>query len=79
MDVTDDPLGWWNGSWNSNASANVSAAAHPKTSLLAEYPDALLQFAVAACVLFILVGVPGNFITILALLRYSKVSDTLRA
>jgi len=42
---------------------------------LAEYPDALLQFAVAACVLFILVGVPGNFITILALLRYTKVRN----
>lgn len=42
--------------------------------LFAEYPDEVLHFAVGACVLFTLIGVPGNFITIVALLRYTKVS-----
>ena len=42
--------------------------------LFSEYPDELLHFAVGACVLFTLLGVPGNFITIVALLRYTKVS-----
>ncbi|CAB3247198.1 unnamed protein product [Arctia plantaginis] len=31
------------------------------------YPDALLQFAVACCVIFILIGIPGNLITVIAL------------
>lgn len=41
--------------------------------LFSEYPDEVLHFAVGACVLFTLIGVPGNFITIVALLRYTKV------
>ncbi|XP_057379048.1 G-protein coupled receptor moody-like isoform X1 [Daphnia carinata] len=43
--------------------------------LFTEYPDELLHFAVGACVLFTLLGVPGNFITIVALLRYTKVRN----
>lgn len=45
--------------------------------LFTEYPDEVLHFAVGACVLFTLIGVPGNFITIVALLRYTKVSFIL--
>ena len=44
--------------------------------LFSEYPDEVLHFAVGACVLFTLIGVPGNFITIVALLRYTKVRNS---
>ncbi|XP_049840998.1 neuronal PAS domain-containing protein 3-like [Schistocerca gregaria] len=37
------------------------------------YSAALLQFATACCVVFILVGIPGNLITIVALFRCKKV------
>lgn len=77
METTLSAIDWWNASSWGNAS-NPSGEDHARSPpLLAEYPDALLQFAVVACILFMLVGVPGNFITILALLRYTKVSISL--
>ncbi|KAJ8720307.1 hypothetical protein PYW07_012350 [Mythimna separata] len=39
------------------------------------YPDALLQFASACCVIFMLIGIPGNLTTIVALARYKKVRN----
>ncbi|KAI5699651.1 hypothetical protein M8J75_006469 [Diaphorina citri] len=36
------------------------------------YPMVLLQFASACCLLFILLGIPGNLITIIALFRCKK-------
>ena len=81
MEATVSAIDWWNtsSSWSSSSSGSSGndSSDHSVRSppLLAEYPDALLQFAVAACILFMLVGVPGNFITILALLRYTKVQS----
>ncbi|CAG9788361.1 unnamed protein product [Diatraea saccharalis] len=43
--------------------------------LFTDYPEALLQFAGACCVLFMLVGIPGNLITIIALARCKKVRN----
>lgn len=75
METTVSGMDWWSNTswWNSSSSNSSDHSRSPH--LLAEYPDALLQFAVVACILFMLVGVPGNFITILALLRYTKVSS----
>jgi SpoVK/Ycf46/Vps4 family AAA+-type ATPase len=42
--------------------------------LFKDYPEALLKFASVCCVLFMLVGIPGNLITIVALARCKKVS-----
>ncbi|KAJ8719709.1 hypothetical protein PYW08_011884 [Mythimna loreyi] len=39
------------------------------------YPEALLQFASACCVVFMLIGIPGNLTTIVALARYKKVRN----
>ena len=39
------------------------------------YSSALLHFASACCIIFILVGIPGNLITIIALFRCKKVSN----
>jgi hypothetical protein len=41
--------------------------------LFVGYSPILLDFAVACCILFILLGIPGNLITIIALLRCKKV------
>ena len=41
------------------------------------YSSALLHFASACCIIFILVGIPGNLITIIALFRCKKVSDKI--
>lgn len=43
--------------------------------LFKDYPEALLRFASTCCVLFMLVGIPGNLITIIALARCKKVSS----
>ncbi|KAM3957795.1 uncharacterized protein ACR2FA_008522 [Aphomia sociella] len=43
--------------------------------LFKEYPEALLRFASICCVLFMLVGIPGNMITIIALARCKKVRN----
>lgn len=45
--------------------------------LFANYPPHLLDFAVFCCVLFIVLGVPGNLITIIALVKCKKVSGLL--
>jgi hypothetical protein len=42
-------------------------------NLFEGYSPVLLDFAVACCILFILLGIPGNLITIIALLRCKKV------
>lgn len=41
--------------------------------LFRDYPEGLLKFASACCILFMLVGIPGNLITIVALARCKKV------
>ncbi|XP_004928434.1 G-protein coupled receptor moody [Bombyx mandarina] len=43
--------------------------------LFKDYPEPLLRFASACCVLFMLVGIPGNLITIIALARCKKVRN----
>lgn len=43
--------------------------------LFRDYPEPLLHFASVCCVLFMLVGIPGNLITIVALARCKKVSS----
>ena len=80
---------WMNSNWSAvgsvsdrmadrNATIGLSTTSRADEDhlqpLFSEYPDELLHFAVGACVLFTLLGVPGNFITIVALLRYTKVS-----
>lgn len=47
----------------------------PSDELFQHYPAGLLHFATAACIVFILVGIPGNLITIIALARCKKVSS----
>ncbi|XP_039293515.1 uncharacterized protein LOC120353556 [Nilaparvata lugens] len=41
------------------------------------YPTALLRFASLCCLLFMMVGIPGNLITIIALFRCKKVGCLL--
>jgi hypothetical protein len=43
------------------------------------YSASLLHFASACCVIFMLVGIPGNLITIIALFRCKKVRYSLTA
>ncbi|XP_041981136.1 G-protein coupled receptor moody-like [Aricia agestis] len=43
--------------------------------LFKDYPEGLLRFASVCCVLFMLVGIPGNLITIVALARCKKVRN----
>ncbi|CAD0197873.1 unnamed protein product [Chrysodeixis includens] len=43
--------------------------------LFRDYPEPLLRFASVCCVLFMLVGIPGNLITIVALARCKKVRN----
>lgn len=38
------------------------------------FSSVLLNFATACCILFMLIGIPGNLITIIALARCKKVS-----
>lgn len=88
--MVDEVLLWMNSNWSTSAlSTDRSFMMDDRNStvgmtstdsgdhlqpLFSEYPDEVLHFAVGACVLFTLIGVPGNFITIVALLRYTKVS-----
>lgn len=42
-------------------------------ALFEDYPEYLLTFAAGCCMLFMLLGIPGNLITIIALARCKKV------
>lgn len=44
------------------------------TELFQGYSPALLTFASVCCIIYMMVGVPGNLITIIALFRCKKVS-----
>lgn len=43
--------------------------------LFDSYPDWLLEMAACSCLMFALIGIPGNLITIAALARCKKVSN----
>ncbi|XP_059482547.1 protein trapped in endoderm-1-like [Neocloeon triangulifer] len=58
-----------------NQSASSTDADFPGENLFKGYSPVLLDLAVACCVLFILLGIPGNLITIIALLRCKKVRN----
>lgn len=45
-----------------------------ETELFQGYSPALLTFASICCVIYMMVGVPGNLITIIALFRCKRVS-----
>ncbi|XP_055383439.1 G-protein coupled receptor moody [Condylostylus longicornis] len=47
--------------------------------LFQEYSEGLLTFASVCCIIFILIGVPGNLITIIALARCKKVRNATAA
>lgn len=42
--------------------------------LFQEYPEGLMKFASVCCILFVLIGIPGNLVTIIALAHCKKVS-----
>lgn len=48
-----------------------------QVELFKDYPEALLHFASACCVIYLLIGIPGNLITIIALARCKKVHSIL--
>jgi len=56
-----------------NATVNMQVG----EELFHGYSAPLLHFASACCVIFILVGIPGNLITIIALFRCKKVRYSL--
>jgi hypothetical protein len=58
---------------NDSFSASTANATDVSQELFQGYSSTLLYFASACCVLFILVGIPGNLITIIALFRCKKV------
>ncbi|XP_055326791.1 G-protein coupled receptor moody isoform X2 [Sitodiplosis mosellana] len=60
---------------NTYLSSTLSWSLPPDDELFKNYPAGLLYFATAACIVFILLGIPGNLITIIALARCKKVRN----
>ncbi|XP_023945655.1 G-protein coupled receptor moody-like [Bicyclus anynana] len=60
---------------NSSVVTSLSDSELAAIELFKGYPDGLLKFATACCVIFMLIGIPGNIITIVALARYEKVRN----
>ena len=48
---------------------------HNSDDLFSDYPVALTDAAAICCIIFILLGIPGNLITIIALARCKKVRN----
>lgn len=71
-----------NGSLSDSRDNNLSAVSDHhadwknglETELFQGYSPALLTFASVCCIVYMMVGVPGNLITIIALFRCKKVS-----
>jgi hypothetical protein len=55
------------------STVNTTVVGDVSEELFQGYSSTLLHFASACCALFILVGIPGNLITIIALFRCKKV------
>ncbi|KAF4526980.1 hypothetical protein B566_EDAN001527 [Ephemera danica] len=55
-----------------NFTSENSSSSAEEQQLFVGYSPVLLDFAVACCILFVLLGIPGNLITIVALLRCKK-------
>ncbi|XP_023945650.2 G-protein coupled receptor moody [Bicyclus anynana] len=60
---------------NNSLRALVTDADYAAVELFKEYPDALMKFAFACCVISMIIGIPGNLITIIALSRYKRVRN----
>ncbi|XP_045773852.1 G-protein coupled receptor moody-like [Maniola jurtina] len=60
---------------NSSVVTALSDADLAAIELFKGYPDGLLKFATACCGIFMVIGIPGNIITIVALARYEKVRN----
>ncbi|XP_022122578.1 G-protein coupled receptor moody [Pieris rapae] len=58
-----------------NESANVTELYLDEVYLFKDYPEGLLRFATACCFICMIIGIPGNLITIIALSRYEKVRN----
>ncbi|KAL5275890.1 hypothetical protein ACFFRR_001615 [Megaselia abdita] len=58
-----------------NQSSSISLNDDGEQRLYDDYSQGLLSFASAMCIIFILMGVPGNLITIIALTRCKKVRN----
>ena len=52
---------------------NDTIITHNSDDLFSDYPVALTDAAAICCIIFILLGIPGNLITIIALARCKKV------
>lgn len=66
-----------NASWPPNATESeieMFLKDPASANLFEDYPPSLLYFAAGCCVLFMLIGIPGNLITVAALFRTKKVS-----
>lgn len=61
---------------NDSFSVTTVNSSDVSEELFQGYSSTLLHFASACCVLFILVGIPGNLITIIALFRCKKVRQS---
>ncbi|CAG4953101.1 unnamed protein product [Colias eurytheme] len=54
---------------------NLSDSELGSVQLFKDYPDGLLRFTAACSFVFMIIGIPGNLITIIALARYEKVRN----
>ncbi|KOB70375.1 G-protein coupled receptor, partial [Operophtera brumata] len=64
-----------NGTWNAcykGLDQYGSDEELASVSLFLDFPDVLLKFTAACCIIFMIVGIPGNIITIVALSKYRK-------
>ncbi|XP_072931053.1 G-protein coupled receptor moody-like [Epargyreus clarus] len=59
--------------WNLTAYSTDGELAAVK--LFTDYPEGLLRFATICCFVFMVIGIPGNIVTIVALARYKKVHN----
>lgn len=53
----------------------LSDADLANVTLFEDYPQSLVTFASACCILYTIIGIPGNLVTIIALARCRKVSN----
>ncbi|XP_012256351.2 G-protein coupled receptor moody isoform X3 [Athalia rosae] len=72
-------LEYWmanNASWANTTEEIEEVLEDPSTATLFNgYPPSLLYFAAGCCVLFMLIGIPGNLITVAALFRTKKLRN----
>lgn len=73
------PAFHWNNQYNTNTldDFTFSSVNTTSTAVFHDYPTALLHFGATCCIVFAIIGIPGNIISVIALVRCPRLKKNV--